>query len=94
MISQTTVTSRIGKIAIVSSERRRPSRIPRPMPRKLAISRKFEKNPMYRTSDGIQRISSSSTNSSVPLVRTRRVRLPRRRAEEAGQRVRTRPGAG
>ena len=47
-----------------------------PMPRKLAISRKFEKKPMYRTSDGIHRMSSSSTNRSVPLVRTRRVRLP------------------
>ncbi len=49
-----------------------------PIPRKLAIRVKFEKNPRYRTSDGIHRISSSSTNSSVPLVRTRRVRLPRK----------------
>src|SRR5690349_9018228 len=51
-----------------------------PMPRKLAISRKFEKKPMYRTSEGTQRISSSSTKSSVPLVRTRRVRFPRSRS--------------
>ena len=45
-IIQTTMTRRIGKRAIVSSDRRRPSRIPIPMPRKLAISRKFEKKPM------------------------------------------------
>ena len=80
VMSATTITRRIGKTAIESIWRRRPSRIPMPMPRKLAISRKFEKKPMYRTSDGIQRMSSSSTKSSVPLVRTRRVRLPRRRS--------------
>lgn len=42
----TTTASRTGKIAIVSRFRRRPSKIPMPMPRKLAISRKFEKKPM------------------------------------------------
>ena len=78
LISQTTATSRIGNRAIVFRERRRPSRMPMPMPRKLAISRKFEKKPMYLTSAGIQRISRSSTKRSVPLVRTSRTRLPRR----------------
>ena len=76
LISATTTTKRIGKIAIVSSFRSRPRSSPIPMPRKLAIRRKLEKKPMYRTSDGIHRMSSSSTNRSVPLVRTSRVRLP------------------
>ena len=52
----------------------RPSRMPRPMPRKLAISRKLLKKPMYRTFAGIQRMSSSSTNRSVALVRKSRTR--------------------
>src|SRR6478735_1776280 len=55
---------------------RRPSRIPTPIPRKLAISRALLKNPTYLTLAGIQRMSSSSTNRSVALVRNSRVREP------------------
>jgi hypothetical protein len=53
----------------------RPSRMPSPMPRKLAISRKLLKNPMYLTLAGIQRMSSSSTNRIDRLVRKRRTSL-------------------
>ena len=66
---------------------RRPSRIPTPIPRKLAISRKLLKNPTYLTLAGIQRISSSSTNRSVALVRNSRIGV-------AGERPRPRGGAG
>ena len=66
-----------------------------PMPRKLAISRKFEKKPMYRTSAGIQRMSSSSTKRIVLLTRTRRVRLPRRRSNGSNERgCGSDPGSG
>jgi hypothetical protein len=41
--------------------------MPRPMPKKLAISRKFEKKPMYLTLAGTQRMSSSSTNKIAKL---------------------------
>jgi hypothetical protein len=50
----------------------RPSRIPSPIPRKLAISRKFVKNPTYLTLAGIHRMSSSSTYRSAKLVRNSR----------------------
>jgi hypothetical protein len=53
----------------------RPSRMPSPMPRKLAISRKLLKNPMYLTFAGIQRMSSSSTNRIARLVRNSRTSL-------------------
>ena len=46
---------------------------PSPIPRKLAISRKLLKNPTYLTLAGIQRMSSSSTNSRVALVRSSRI---------------------
>ena len=55
---------------------RRPSRMPTPIPRKLAISRELLKNPTYLTFAGIQRMSSSSTNRSDALVRNRRTREP------------------
>jgi hypothetical protein len=54
---------------------RRPSRMPRPIPRKLAISRKLLKKPMYLTFAGIQRMSSSSTKRIDRLVRNRRTSL-------------------
>ena len=45
------------------------------MPKKLAISRKFEKKPMYLTFAGTQRMSSSSTNRIAKLVRNSRTGL-------------------
>src|SRR5262245_27563714 len=49
--------------------------MPRPMPRKLAISRKLLKKPMNFTFAGIQRMSISSTNRIARLVRNRRMSL-------------------
>jgi hypothetical protein len=63
--------------------------MPRPIPRKLAMSRKLLKNPMYRTVAGIHRMSSSSTNRSVALVRTSRTRVSCRRV--IGRRAASRP---
>ena len=45
------------------------------MPRKLAISRKFLKKPMYLTFAGTQRMSSSSTKRMAKLVRNSRTGL-------------------
>ncbi len=46
VMNHTTATRRSGKNAMDSKRRLRPSRIPSPMPRKLAISTKLLKKPM------------------------------------------------
>ena len=94
VISQTTTTSRIGKSAIVFSPRRRPSRIPTPMPRKLAISRKLREeadvadlggNPADEQQlDEQQRAAGEDEAGSVAA----------QAIEDAGRRDRSRLGAG
>jgi hypothetical protein len=52
------------------------------MPRNEAISRKFEKKPMYLTLAGIQRMSSSSTYRMMKLVRNSLTSLRARNGTE------------
>src|SRR5213594_1377482 len=61
----------------VDAPSRRPRRMPIPMPRKLARSRKLLKKPTYTTFAGTHRIRRSSTNSRVALVRKSRTRASR-----------------
>ena len=68
----TTTASSNGEGEIGGFQPRRPRMMPRPMPRKLAISRKLLKKPMYLTFAGIQRMSSSSTKRMRELVRNSR----------------------
>src|SRR6185369_5635782 len=70
--STTRASSSTGNGEVGRRRARGPSRIPIPIPRKLAIRTKLLKKPMYLTLAGIQRIRSSSTKSRTALVRSSR----------------------
>ena len=52
--------------------KRRPSRMPTPIPRKLAMRTRFEKNVTYTTFAGTQRMKTSSAKRTIALVRKSR----------------------
>src|SRR4051794_13870330 len=81
----TTAASRIANGDTRGLKPLRPSRMPKPIPRNDAISRKLLKKPMYLTFDGIQRMSSSSTNRIAKLVRKSRTSLRRNRVSRANE---------